>query len=115
MPQTTRSPAATLRWLIATPFRALGYALVVAALGFGLLDVYLTVTREEVVITSLGELWYGISPQTLNLAQAGIQRGLHPAIWDPGVRIFLMLPCLLGFLILGTLTLLVAQLIYRPR
>lgn len=107
--------ASTVRWLLALPFRALGYLCVLVAFGFGIADVWLTVDRDEVVITNLGEIWYAISPETLNLAQAGIQRGLHPAIWDPGVRLFLLLPGLLGFLIIGTLILLIAQLIYRPR
>jgi len=107
--------ARNVRWLVALPFRAVGSLCVVAAFGFGLADVWLTVQRDEVVITNLGEIWYAVSPQTLNLAQAAIQRGIHPAIWDPGVRLFLMLPGLLGFLVIGTLILLVAQLIYRAR
>ena len=109
----TRSLGATLRRFLALPFRALGYLLVVAALIAGFIDVYLTVTRNAVVITNLGEIWQAISPQTLYLAEPAIARTLGPGFWQYGVQLFLMLPGLLGILIIASLILLVAQLIYR--
>ena len=109
----SRSIGATVRWALALPFRAFGYVLVVAALVAGFVDVYLTVSRDEVVITNLGEIWQALSPQTLYLAEPAIARTFGPEAWQYGVQIVLMMPGLLGFLILATLILLVAQLIYR--
>jgi hypothetical protein len=93
----------------------IGYLLVVAAFALGAIDVYLTVSRDQLVITNLGELWHALSPQTLYLAEPAVSRYVGPAVWQNGVQLFLMLPSMLGLLIIGTLILLVAQLIYRPR
>jgi hypothetical protein len=105
----------TIRWLIALPLRALGTLIVIGALGAGFLDLYRSVSRDRIVLTPLGEIWYALSPETLNLLQASIQRGLHPVLWDPMMQTFLQLPGWLALFILATLTLLLAQLIYRPR
>lgn len=37
------------------------------------------------VLISLGELWFKLSPGTLNLMQAVTQRYIAPAVWDPGI------------------------------
>jgi hypothetical protein len=105
----------SLAWIVSLPFRLAGAILVVAGFASGFFDLYRSVETGHTVLTPLGAIWYRLSPETLNLAQAGIQRGLAPAIWDPGVQFFLSLPGFLAFLILATLFLLVAQLIYRPR
>lgn len=36
-------------------------------------------------LVSLGEVWFSLSPGTLNLSQAVIQRYISPELWDPGV------------------------------
>jgi hypothetical protein len=41
---------------------------------------------------ALGELWYRLAPESLNIAQAGIQRGVHPLLWDPVITSLLLLP-----------------------
>ncbi|MBJ3777832.1 hypothetical protein [Acuticoccus mangrovi] len=104
-----------VRWLLSLPFRLLGGLLLLGGFVVGIIDLYHSVAAERLVFTSLGEIWYGLSPGTLNLLQAGIQRHLDPRLWDPGVQTYLTLPGWLGLFILATLILLVAQLIYRPR
>ena len=37
----------------------------------------------KLAFSSLGKDWYAISPATLNMLQAGIERHVHPALWDP--------------------------------
>ncbi len=44
------------------------------------------------VFTSLGEHWYSIHPQSLNTAQAGIERHVAPFLWDPVITTILLLP-----------------------
>ncbi|MGI9492960.1 MAG: hypothetical protein ACR2QF_11235 [Geminicoccaceae bacterium] len=39
-----------------------------------------------------GELWFKIHGPSLNVAQAVIQRYLHPALWDPGIITLLKWP-----------------------
>lgn len=102
-------------WLLSLPVRALGYLCLVAGCAAGLQDVYQSVTSERIVLTPLGSLWYALSPGTLNLLQAGIQRGVHPAVWDPGLQTLLRLPGWLVLFVVATLILLLARLIYQPR
>lgn len=104
-----------LLWLISLPFRALGYVAVVAAMIAGGLDLWRSVQRDEMVLTPLGEIWFQYSADTLNLMQAAIQRGVHPALWDPVFVSFIGLPAFLALMILAAVALLIAQLIYRPR
>ncbi|MBX6369807.1 MAG: hypothetical protein IRZ04_17635 [Rhodospirillales bacterium] len=49
----------------------------------------------------LGQLWFDLSPGSLNLAQAVIQRYIHPALWDPVITSVLFLWASPFFLILG--------------
>ena len=44
-----------------------------------------------------GKLWFDVHPGSLNLAQAVIQRNLHPALWDPAIVWVLRLPAWLVF------------------
>lgn len=53
------------------------------AIILAVLDGARSVAASRVVLTPLGKSWYSISPDTLNGAQAAIQRYLHPSIWDP--------------------------------
>ncbi|XWN32588.1 MAG: hypothetical protein ROR55_05595 [Devosia sp.] len=105
----------TLLWLISTPFRLAGYVFVLAAFGAGFHDLFQSVSQDRLVLTPLGELWFRLSADSLNLAQAAIQRGVHPKLWDPVIQTLLGLPGWLSLFILATITLLIAQLIYRPR
>lgn len=43
-------------------------------------------------IIPAGELWFSIDTSSLNLAQAVVQRYLHPALWDPVIAGLLQWP-----------------------
>ena len=102
-------------WLISMPFRALGYLAVLGGCAAGFWDLWQSVEQDRMVLTPLGEIWYRLSADSLNLLQAGIQRAISPVVWDPVIVGFLRLPAFMALLILAALVLLVAQLIYRPR
>lgn len=61
--------------------------------------------------TPLGEYWYKIHPASLNSLQAGIERHVHPYLWDPIVFRIIQAPAWLVFGILGLLL----YLLGRPR
>ena len=104
-----------LLWLVSLPFRLIGYLAVVGAIIAGGRDLWLSIEADRLVLTPLGALWYAVNPASLNVLQAGIQRGVHPALWDPVMISYLNLPAFMALLILAALTLLIAQLLYRPR
>jgi hypothetical protein len=56
------------------------------------LDGVRSIAANEIVIKSLGESWFGFDNASLNLAQAVIQRNLHPLIWDPAIQTILTMP-----------------------
>ena len=44
----------------------------------------------------IGEVWYSVSPATLNMLQAGVQRHIAPWLWDDVIANILLLwawPC----------------------
>jgi hypothetical protein len=57
-----------------------------------------------------GELWYMIDVDSLNLAQAVVQRYLAPEVWDPGIQMVLLWPAAATFAGLG---LILSVLFYR--
>ncbi|GAB4240549.1 MAG: hypothetical protein Kow0032_28240 [Methyloligellaceae bacterium] len=52
-------------------------------------------------MTSLGEHWFSLSSATLNMAQAAIQRNIHPYLWDPVIQSILQVPTWIFFTGLG--------------
>ncbi|MEM6934437.1 MAG: hypothetical protein AAF526_12740 [Pseudomonadota bacterium] len=104
-----------LRKMLAWPFRAIAYVAVIGAIFTGFWDLYQTAKTNVVQLTPLGQIWNELSPGTLNLTQAAIQRHLHPAVWEHGLFYFLLLPSFLALFILAGVVLFIGQLIYRPR
>jgi hypothetical protein len=60
---------------------------------------------------ALGQLWFDLAPGSLNLAQAVVQRYLHPALWDPVVLSVLFLWASAFLILLGAVLVLAC----RPR
>ncbi len=52
-------------------------------------------------IKALGQRWFEMNPDSLNLFQAVVQRYVWPALWDGGVLPVLQSPAWLPFLIVG--------------
>ena len=73
-----------LAWLGAA-FLAAG----VAALGY---ELILAVQTGAWRIVPAGQIWFELHNPSLNLAQAVVQRYLHPLLWDPLISGFLQWP-----------------------
>jgi hypothetical protein len=81
-------PKGTMRAIV----RILGWLLLIAALvllGLDLLDFYRLRSFEPM---AAGQVWFRIDAASLNLAQAVVQRYLHPALWDPIITWILTQP-----------------------
>lgn len=72
------------------------------ALGFVLLvvDGSRSIADNELAMAPLGELLFDLDPALLNQMQAGIERNLHPLVWDPIVQSLLLVP---GWIVVGGL------------
>ena len=69
------------------------------------LDVTRTIADSTMVITPLGKEWYEFSPNSLNNAQAFIQRQVHPFLWDPVIINILLAPSWVVFAVLSAILL----------
>ena len=67
------------------------------------LDGVRSIAANNLVMKSLGETWFELDNASLNLAQAAIQRNVHPLLWDPLMQWILMTPAWLIAAILGLL------------
>lgn len=47
---------------------------------------------EGLRLTALGEWWFWLAPESLQLLQPAIERHVSPALWDPGVQTLLEWP-----------------------
>ncbi len=86
-------------------------ALTVAVI-MAVLDGARSVAASEVTLKPLGVSWFEASPDTLNLAQAVVQRYLLPVIWDPFMIWVLNQP---GFAVMAVLALLLYIAGYKRR
>ena len=90
--------------------RAIGWLLIIAALAALAYDASGLTRGEGFTVHAAGELWYELSPDTLNMLQAGIQRNVWPYLWDPVILNLLLLP---AWVILGVLGILLVLLFRR--
>ncbi len=76
-----------------------GWSLIIAIMAL----VYdLTLLTQGIYrLTSVGRHWFALSPSTLNLSQAGIERHVHPYLWNPVLTSVLTTPAFLVFGLLG--------------
>ncbi len=51
-----------------------------------------SLAADRIVTTPLGQTWFSLSPDSLNLAQAVVQRYVHPYLWDPVIQSVLLWP-----------------------
>lgn len=90
-------------------FRLFSVLALAVAVIMAVIDATRSVAANDIVLTPLGSSWYAVSPDTLNLAQAMVQRYLLPAIWDPVVVMILTLPGFAVFLALSLLFYLIGR------
>ena len=76
----------------------LGWLLVFAGLLSLAYDVVLWMDFGTYHAIPLGQMVFDLWPALLPNLQAGVQRYLHPAIWDPGIQSLLLMP---GWLVFG--------------
>ncbi|WP_346900428.1 hypothetical protein [uncultured Roseibium sp.] len=55
-------------------------------------DASKSIAQSELVLLPFGQLWFDRSPDTLNMAQAAIQRHVSPFLWDPVIQTLLTWP-----------------------
>jgi hypothetical protein len=91
--------------------RVLAWLFVALGLGVFAYDLWIFLDSGAVRLTALGQLWYWLDPGSLNLAQAVIERYIHPFLWDPIIINVLLAPASLVFLVIG----IVLGLIFRRR
>ena len=89
--------------------RFIGLWLLAGALVALVVDGAKSIAAGSVVTTPLGALWYAVSPESLNAAQAGIQRNVLPFLWDPVIQTVLEAPGFVVFGILGILLMLAGR------
>ncbi len=74
-----------------------------------ILDITRSIADSTMVLTPLGLDWYNYSRASLGLLQAGIQRNLHPLIWDPVIQSILQAPTWFVFGVLALLFALIGR------
>lgn len=84
--------------------RLIGLSLVLLAAAILVIDLVSGLSGAAMLgFVSLGDLWGRLSAGSLNLVQAIVQRYLFPALWDPVLVTFLLMPAWLVFLAPGLL------------
>jgi tellurite resistance protein TehA-like permease len=92
-------------------FRLLAtFALAIAVI-MAVLDVTRTIAASKLVLTPLGASWIGVSPASLEAAQAFVIDTVHPLAWNPVMVFILDQP---GFAVFGVLAFLLYAIGRRP-
>jgi hypothetical protein len=89
--------------------RLLGALLLLAGLVLLARDLVAWAHGDGFQPEALGGLWYALSPGSLNLLQAVIQRYVSAALWDGGAVWLLLRPAFAVAILLGLIVLLLAR------
>ncbi|MFB9951660.1 hypothetical protein ACFFP0_22665 [Rhizobium puerariae] len=84
-------------------FRMLSALALIAAIVAGTLDSIQSVSASSVVLTSLGNAWLNLDPESLALAEISAETYISPDIWRPFVAPVLAQPAFAAFLALALL------------
>ena len=79
-----------------TAIRVLGWALVILALSAGAYELHASIETGGYRMIEAGALWFRFDVESLNLAQAIVQRYIHPYLWDPLIAGMLQWPAWSG-------------------
>ncbi len=82
-------------------FRVLATFALAVAVVMAVIDATRSIAASAPVFTPLGESWFSVAPESLNIAQAVVQRYTLPALWDPVIIFILTLPGWLVFAVLS--------------
>ena len=72
--------------------RGIGWVLILLAMLVLVFAVIILLGGTPIFEQAGGEYWFTVDSESLNLAQAVIQRYLHPAVWDPFLVNILLWP-----------------------
>jgi ABC-type sugar transport system permease subunit len=95
--------------------RVIGWLLILAALILLGRDIVAWIHLGRWVAMPAGQLWHDLSPNSLGLAQAAIERHVWKPLWNPVIFTILRQPASLVFAAPGLLLLLVARRSRRRR
>jgi hypothetical protein len=85
--------------------RLIGWIFFLAGLAVLARDVFVWIETKKWAPIALGQLWYNLDPSSLNLAQAVVQRYIHPFLWDPIIVTILLWWAFAVLMVLGVLIL----------
>ena len=85
--------------------RLIGWILFLAGLAVLTRDAFVWIETKQWAPLALGQLWYNLNPSSLNLAQAVVQRYIHPFLWDPIIVTVLLWWAFAVLMVLGLLIL----------
>jgi hypothetical protein len=85
--------------------RLIGWIFFLAGLSVLMRDVLVWIDTKYWAPLSLGQLWFDLSRSSLNLAQAVVQRYIHPFLWDPIIVTILLCWAFAVLIVLGGLIL----------
>ena len=88
--------------------RILGLVLVFFACALLGRDGLASLSDGQLSLLPLGELWFNLSPGSLNALQAGIERNLSVTLWDSVITPILQAPAFVYPMALGLILLLLS-------
>ncbi|MBO6825535.1 MAG: hypothetical protein JJ879_04990 [Sneathiella sp.] len=91
--------------------RIIGWILFIIGLGLVGAELLASLQAGEWAPLFLGQLWFDLHSESLNLVQAVTQRYLLPFLWDPMITTLLLAPAWVTFLIPG----IILTLLFRRR
>ena len=87
--------------------RLIGWIVFLAGAAVLVRDFLVWVDTKTWAPIALGQLWYQLNRSSLNLAQAVIQRYIHPFLWDPIIVSILLCWAFAVLMVLGLLILVI--------
>ena len=85
--------------------RVIGWISLLAGAAVLVRDLLVWIDTKHWAPIALGQLWYDLNRSSLNLVQAGVQRYIHPFLWDPIIVSILLSWAFAVLMILGALLL----------
>jgi hypothetical protein len=85
--------------------RLIGWIFFLAGLAVLARDVFVWIDTKHWAPITLGQLWFDLDRSSLNLAQAVVQRYIHPFLWDPIIVTVLLWWAFAVLMVLGLLIL----------
>jgi len=89
--------------------RLLGWTFTLAAVAVGVWDIQKWLETGRWNLITAGELWFTLAPESLNIAQAFVQRYLFPELWDAVMQTALLWPAVAVLLVPGILLLMLCR------